>query len=458
SEKTNDSKSFSQWLDICCQLASEINQESIDRFQEFSPYSDWSLEITLAEFAVFIKNYVLAQPLRTVDGYTPNVLIMGALEAQLLDADHIIITDVNDGSWCKPLEKNDFWMTQSMVKYFGMQSAETKNGFLRDIFARLAHKENVLITRSTLANGIQQQRYRHFDYIAKNLEITEAMAHARTRERKREAVKFEIPVPDVSLRPRSFWVSDLDLLQENPYAFYAKNILKLPQLNTIRELKNVRGNYIHSVLEKFVKCNEWTIDNFLLTAQKILRDKWMDIGDLGLWFFRLDKISDFVLSNLDATKCWTEISGATSVRIEEDYDITIRCRVDRIDEDNQGNISIIDYKSGIVPSIQSVKEGKKLQLPIALIVAQKGGFGLRQTTIKELCYWKLSGKDAGAEVISIAKNSEELQQVNSKALETLKDLVRKYNLKGEGYEVNANSFYEKSYLHLARIKEWDNAE
>jgi ATP-dependent helicase/nuclease subunit B len=174
-----------------------------------------------------------------------------------------------------------------------------------------------------------------------------------------------------------------------------------------------------------------------------------------LWFFRLNKISDFVLGNLDATKCWTEISGTTSIQVEENYDITIHCRVDRIDENAGGNISIIDYKSGLVPSIQSVKDGKKLQLPIASIVAQKGGFGIPHTTVQELCYWKLGGADL--EVISIAKNSEELQLINSKALEVLKNLIRKYNLKGEGYEVNTDSPYEKPYMHLARLKEWDNA-
>jgi ATP-dependent helicase/nuclease subunit B len=318
-KNSDNIKSFSECFDMYYQLTLEINSESAKQFREFLPYFDWSVKITLQEFGIFIKKYVLSKPVRTVEGYTPGVVILGAIEAQLLDADYIIIADAKDESWRKSIEKNDFWMTQSMIKYFGMQSAEMKNEFLQSIFTRFAHKKNVLITKSILVGGVRQQRYRYLNKLAENVEITEAVWLKKiiTDEKtsQHELIKFEIPCPEINLRPRHFTVSDIDLLQENPYAFYAKKILKLPELSHINELKNIRGNYMHNVLEQFVKNKRFTSSDFLRTAQKILKNKWINPIDLGLWFFRLNKISGFIIKNMNATNCWTEVCGCVSIRI-----------------------------------------------------------------------------------------------------------------------------------------------
>jgi ATP-dependent helicase/nuclease subunit B len=452
-----DLKPFSDRFDMCCLLASEINPESAEQLRELFPCSDWSLKITLQEFGVFIRKYVLSQPVRTAEGYTPGVVILGAIEAQLLDADCIIIADANDESWCKSAEKNDFWMTQSMMNHFGMQSVEMKNEFLQSIFERFAGKKDVLITRSILVGGVRQQRYRYFNKLTENIEIREAAWLKKimedTKKRRREPIKFEKPCPEISLRPRNFTVSDVDLLRENPYAFYAKKILKLPELNHINELKNIRGNYMHNVLEHFVKNNKFTSDDFLRAAQKILKNSRINSVDLGLWFFRLNKISNFIVSNMNATEYLTEVRGSISIPVGEDCCITLRCRADRIDLDENGNITIIDYKTGAVPSIISVKEGKKMQLPLEAIIAENGGFGPGKTKVREFCYWKPDGKDEGGKIISVANDEEEIRKINDRTLEQLKALVLKYNILGEGYDLNIDSPYEKPYMHLARAKE-----
>jgi ATP-dependent helicase/nuclease subunit B len=116
---------------------------------------------------------------------------------------------------------------------------------------------------------------------------------------------------------------------------------------------------------------------------------------------------------------------------------------------DQGAISIIDYKSGQIPSAVQVRRGDKIQLPMEAIIAENGGFGLPETTVKGLYYIDLKKM----EVVSMASTVEEVSSLAAIALERLEKLIYRYNVAGEAYKVNINSDY-KSYLHLARAKEY----
>jgi ATP-dependent helicase/nuclease subunit B len=459
-------RTFAEWYAVCRELATVFYTESVVALDnisaEFLHEPLLSLEITQKEFSVFFKNHVISQAIRNAYGYTSGVTILGALEAQLLEADRIIITSVNDEFWIKSSAGTDFGLTPPQLENYGIQSQRRKNKFLRTVFERFMCKKNVLVTRSTLVEGVKQQRYRCFDKLTKRLEIKEArwlkeILENVKKSSKVETIKLKNPNPEIELRPRHFWVTDLDLLISNPYAFYAKKILKLKLIKIlgIDDKKSLCGNYMHEVLAEFIRNSKgaFSLEELRQTAQKIQRERGLNPSALGLWFFRQSKIFSFIINsinNVSAQKHYAEIHGNCNLKITETYEAYISCIADRIDIDEHGDVSIIDYKSGATPEKKQVEKGKKIQLAVESLIAQNGGFGLKGKRVKSLSYWELTKQN----IISVAKGKEEVEQLHIKILKVLRELIYRYNVSGEAYRITRGSPYEKAYLHLSRMKEW----
>jgi RecB family exonuclease len=445
-------RTFQAWIETCCELYSifhlECSKELYGISSKFLRPPFAAIEMTMGEFDVFFRAHILSRPTQAEKGSDNHrVEILDAEEAQFLEADQIIVGDVNEESWVKSFEKNDLWMTQNILHHFGMPSIKKKNEALRNIFKSLIYKKNVLLTRSRLVDGNKQQRYKYFDKIADNLIIKEARWLKELLKvnvsRKAGAEMCGNPNPPLNLRPRRFEVSDIDLLIHDPYAFYAKRILKLPETTLITEFKNIRGNYIHEVLEKFIKNPEniRTLAKLQEVAHDTLKIRGLGPAELGLWFFRMGKIFSFVIDNLTAQKHYAEIAGSCIINIEENYEIQISCKADRIDENEQSEISIIDYKSSDTPTRSQVQRGDKMQLALEAIIAEHDGFRLKKTKVKSCCYWDLKN----LEIQHVTPDNKEV---------LLKNLIRRYNIIGEAYKANAHSHY-KAYLHLARVKEFE---
>jgi ATP-dependent helicase/nuclease subunit B len=445
-------ESFSRWFDICEKLMNFIYPLEVPgSLRNVAPSFLWSSPIRIAydEFCVFCKKHILLQPIASKTIVTPGIAILEVADAQLLDADLVIVAGVNEDFWGKQVK--NFWVTQAMKKRFNLWSEDEE--FRRTIFSRLISKGNVLITRSQLIDGIQQQQYRYFAKISPTFTVLDS-SNLIQRPKGRRPENFRAPSPEISLRPKVFWVSDLDLLYRNPYAFYAKKILNLPEINHINELKNIQGNYLHKVLEEFTKQSKRNLPELQLVAKKVLANLGLTPLDFGLWFFRLPKIFSFVISQMCHERHYPEIQGRCSLLLP----CEIRCKVDRIDVNASHTLSLIDYKTGQTPSIVQVQRGEKVQLPLEAIVARNGGFGLKETAVEHLFYWKLTGKGEGGKIICVAKDSDEVTELCAKTLETLKKVIERYNTSGDAYEVNVESPYERSYQHLARVKEWSHGK
>ena len=153
-----------------------------------------------------------------------------------------------------------------MRKQLGLEAPERKTGLAAHDFATLVASANVLLTRSLKTDGTPTTPSRwllRVKQLAKGLGIDEKLQARndllqwaqRIDEAKREkrAARPE-PRPPVSVRPRKLSVTQVETWLRDPYAIYARHILRLRPLDPIdaEPGPRERGIAIHAALERFL--------------------------------------------------------------------------------------------------------------------------------------------------------------------------------------------------------------
>ena len=462
--KKQAKKTFSVWSQIIIDIIDIFNAKTAALFAEiikqYIDFSDVFCEISFDEYSIFIKKHSLQTSVRYSGGYTDGVVMLGTLEAQLLDADFVIIAGANEDSFISS-EKENFWMSNSMMRTLNIPTNEQKDKFIQCVFERLAHKKHVLITRSDRVLGSQQVKYPFLDKLLKllksekNTNLYNLISCVNKGDKKESPQKISLPYanPQLKYRPNKFSVTDIESLKNNAYAFYAKKILKLKELNEFDEIKNLRGNYIHVVLDNFVKKRYG--DDIYHTAEETLKELKIEELPFGFWFFRINNILDFIKDNTFGSSI-SEIWGERSLAIDPNNVCKIICKADRIDvnDDNNG-ITIIDYKTSSEKiTKKNVEQGEKIQLVIEAWIAKNNGFKISKNSVSSVQYWFLK-KDC--EKVIVTNDIESTDLLVEKTIDGLRKLIYQYNIIGKPYCVNVGYKFDDSYMHLARVKEWLDA-
>ena len=133
-------------------------------------------------------------------------------------------------------------------------------------------------------------------------------------------------------------------------------------------------------------------------------------------------------------------------------------RADRIEVHRaERTLTIVDYKTGTVPSKREVSSGatQKPQLPLAGVIAEAGGFPVLPAgrTVGQLVYWKLTGRRDGGEVnptLAPAEASAALAVSRAR----LEALVREFDDPETAYTATHDPEPYSDYATLARTHEW----
>lgn len=263
-----------------------------------------------------------------------------------------------------------------------------------------------------------------------------------------EKAKRFSPTPNVL--PKKLSASSIDLLISNPYAFYAKNILKLREISPLLS-SSVKGNFIHEILHRFICSKLYSANTLWKEVKKIMFENKLQISDTGSCYFQLSALFDFLLQNVDQNKRhYSEINGRFHLQLTDNEEIILHCRADCLEVDNQGYCTIIDYKTYDPPSARDVEALKNLQLPFEALIALHSGFGIKITDVTSLQYWQINNEIKIEEVLS----GEKIRAI----CEATENLIRKSLHKSRSYELNLSdkSKYNACYRHLARYQEWIN--
>ena len=341
---------------------------------------------------------------RPVQGGHPRISILGLIEAQLVQTDLMILGGLNEGTW-PGLPSPDPWLAPRIRRELGLPGLETRIGRAAHDFASALGAPHVLITRSRRGSGgpaIASRFWLRLKAMAgpqwKIADRYAALAQALDRPARHQPSRRPAPVPPASVRPKLIPVTDVDRLKADPFAFYAKRILRLNRLDPVDADAGPawRGTAVHEILQRWAEAGQR--DPADLEARARAMFDRPDVHPLlkALWQPRLIEAIRWIAAEVTADQA----AGRSILGVETDgraeiAGVTLTGKADRIDRMPDGSLAIVDYKTGKPPSAKQVKAGYSLQLGLLGLIAERGGFpaihGARTAGCFE--YWSLAKKN-----------------------------------------------------------------
>jgi ATP-dependent helicase/nuclease subunit B len=282
----------------------------------------------------------------------------------------------------------------------------------------------------------------------------------------------------VAARPRQLSVTQVGTLMRDPYAFYARKVLRLSALEPLdaplgpRE----RGTIVHGALDAFIK--EFPAGPLPPDALARLlahgNDAFVDVFDndevRAFWWPRIERLAAWFVGVEGARRgeierAYTECDGRVELAAPAGP-VTLTGRADRIDRLADGTLAIIDYKTGSVPGAGAVAAGFEPQLPLEAAMARAGGFAdpLLTAEASKLFYWRVAGGRVPGEIkdaVAGRKVASSLEQIVDGAVNGLAALLAHFDDPQSAYPATPRPAYAltyNDYAHLARQKEWLTAE
>ncbi len=409
-------------------------------------------------------------------GRSRAIAILGPLEARLQHFDLTILGGLNEGSW-PDATPADPWFSRPMRQKLGLEQPERRIGLAAHDFAALASGPEILLTRARKKDGAPTIASRWLQRILQllgGLADGEEKLSARLTDRHylpwardlsdvapEPRIYRPAPRPPVAARPRRLSVTEIETWLRDPYAIYAKHILKLRKLDGLDEEVGPleRGSAFHRALELFVGRHPGPLpDDALARLMDIASEVFAAIpaAQRAIWRPRFFSAAQWFLENERARR-----AGIVSSHVEVAGRMTFNApggaflltgKADRIDILTGGGAAILDYKTGGLPDKKWMLEFLTPQLPLEGAMLAAGGFaGLPALTTEELIYLRLSGG---------ARGGEEKRFGGDMSLEAVARLAARiawFDEEQTPYHSRVAPQSAKSegdYDHLARVREW----
>ena len=350
-----------------------------------------------ASLAPLLKTLMDEIAVRPPQGGHPRLAIYGLIEARLQTADLMILGGLNEGVW-PGLPAPDPWLAPRIRVELGLPGLDRGVGVAAHDLAQALGAPAALMTRAR-RGGTQPAIASRF-WLRLQALAGERFARATALEGWARALddpgdyapeRKPEPVPPPELRPKKIAVTDVDRLKADPYAFYAKRILGLLQLDPVDADSSAawRGTAVHDILERWAREDDCALDRLHDRARAMFDDAHP--MQRALWRPRLMEAIDWIVAemgrNLDAGRTVLAVEQAGEAAIAG---VRLTGKFDRIDRLPDGMLAVIDYKTGKAPSPAAVREGFSLQLGLLGLIAERGGFEGISGTARGFEYWSLT--------------------------------------------------------------------
>ncbi|HKY80071.1 MAG TPA: double-strand break repair protein AddB [Sphingobium sp.] len=352
---------------------------------------------------VLLDHVLGGASVRPPQGGHPRIAILGLIEARLVQADLMILGGLNEGTW-PGLPAPDPWLAPRIRRELGLPGLETRIGLAAHDLASALGAPQVLITRArrgTSGPAVASRFWLRLKAMAgpqwKSADRYAALAQALDRPPRHVPARRPAPVPPVTVRPKLIPVTDVDRLKADPYAFYAKRILRLARLDPVDADAGPawRGTAVHEILQNWAESG--TRDPADLEARARAMFDRPDVHPLlkALWQPRLIEAIRWIVAEVAADRAANRTILAVETEGRADIaGVTLTGKADRIDRMADGTLGIVDYKTGKPPSARQVRAGFALQLGLLGLIAEQGGFaGIDSGLVAGAFeYWSLAKK------------------------------------------------------------------
>ncbi len=396
------------------------------------PESVQILEIAESIDSLDILNFILSStPYRTPTPKEQHIQIMGPLEVRLIQPRIVILGSLNEGEWPMPPSGNP-WLHAHLRQQLGLPDIDHITGVSSKILLSLLGCQDVYLYRTTHLNGQPTQPSRWWERlrIISTLNTVQTLnmkpdttAHVRTLT---EITPFKIPA---ELIPRRLSVSDIHLFVNDPQQFMFNRILKLEDLPLWDAESDPRhkGIIVHEVLEMAIK-EHLSLDSMIHLAMNKLTALNLDAHEHMFWESQIiTNLRNFHALNQasEPQHTFAELKGEWTLNTRFGA-ITLVGKADRIDRNHDGSLHLIDYKTGAVPTKQSVYKGLSPQLPLLGLMMTHGAFkDIPPQQPFMVSYWDLSD---GSSVNFLFDEFSQFEQEFISMIETLLDPNFKFDI------------------------------
>ena len=232
--------------------------ELIDAAADFPPLRG-------RHYPALFEALVAGAVVRPLYGRHPRLAIWGLVEARLQQADLVVLGGLNEGIW-PGSAAHDPWMSRQMRREFEIAVPERAIGIAAHDFAQAIAAPEVALTRAARSEGVPTVPSRwllRLDTVLRAVGLENALTSDPDVEAavdgldmaRYEPLPGAEPRPPLAARPRQLSVTQIETWLRDPYAIYARHILRL---RALAELDADPGRAdlgicVHEALAEFVR-------------------------------------------------------------------------------------------------------------------------------------------------------------------------------------------------------------
>ncbi len=369
-----------------------------------APFAPENLEAVLA--ALMAGEKVLQVERRRDD-----VHIWGELEARLMNPDLMILAGVNEDIWPGPADPGP-WLSRAMRVAVGLAPPERQQGQAAHDWEMALGNSRVLVAyaqRLGTSPALPSRLVQRLDAFIGTAEAKALRQRGSRWLRDAQALDYvppprpaarPLPQPPAAVRPRRISVTEVETLMRSPYDLYARHILRLNPLEPLGTEPSARerGTMIHRVFEQFVlQGMSFSAPDAAATMMAMAREAFHGLEAVeerrDIWLSRFSLAAEQFLE-WERARHFTIASRAAEIKGEwampglENF--VLVGKADRVDLRTDGELEILDFKTGGVPAPGDMKAFEAPQLLLEAAMARAGALpGVAPREAAALTYIKI---------------------------------------------------------------------